>query len=100
MAYREECAKCNGKGEIKAFSGIAGGICFCCNGKGYVVLKSKRVKAAKFGVFAKLVETGHIVGPICYIKEKNDDAAIEMARFQLSKGNAYDPMSVSVEAMQ
>lgn len=32
-----KCAKCNGRGHILAFSGIAGGICFDCKGAGQFV---------------------------------------------------------------
>lgn len=49
MAVKCECAKCNGKGVIKAFAGIAGGVCFTCGGKGYVMLKQARVEKKKFG---------------------------------------------------
>jgi hypothetical protein len=31
-----ECPKCGGHGHIEAFSGIAGGVCFRCNGTGKV----------------------------------------------------------------
>jgi hypothetical protein len=32
MAYK--CEKCEGKGEIAAFRGVMGGVCFKCNGTG------------------------------------------------------------------
>lgn len=32
MTY--ECSKCGGAGEIQAFKGIMGGVCFKCNGSG------------------------------------------------------------------
>lgn len=37
-----ECHKCGGSGYIEAFSGIASGICFTCNGEGKVYLKAER----------------------------------------------------------
>jgi hypothetical protein len=37
-----ECYKCGGSGYIPAFSGIANGVCFTCNGEGKVYLKAER----------------------------------------------------------
>jgi RecJ-like exonuclease len=31
-----QCPKCGGTGYIAAYSYVAGGLCFCCNGKGTV----------------------------------------------------------------
>ncbi len=44
MAYTEKCGKCSGKGFIRAFSGIAGGVCFDCEGKGIRVYARKPVR--------------------------------------------------------
>lgn len=39
-----ECPKCGGSGNIPAFSGIACGVCFRCNGSGKVLYRvSKKV---------------------------------------------------------
>ena len=95
MTYQVECAKCGGKGDIKAFSGIAGGICFCCNGKGYVILKSKPNRKVKFAISAICKENG-IREVVCHISAKNEAEAVKMAVMQLSRGNSYIPESVSV----
>jgi hypothetical protein len=45
-----QCSKCGGKGVIHAFAGIAGGVCFSCNGVGHHVTTAaaeKRRLAAK-----------------------------------------------------
>lgn len=39
------CGKCNGKGEIKAYSNIAGGICFACGGKGAFTYNLKQYES-------------------------------------------------------
>jgi hypothetical protein len=37
-----ECYKCGGSGYIEAFSGIASGICFTCDGTGKVAFRVKK----------------------------------------------------------
>lgn len=78
MSVKCECAKCNGRGEIKAFSGIAGGVCFTCNGKGYVMLKQARVPSLKFGA-----DFGE--GVVCWKNAKNEEAARKAFNFQFSQ---------------
>jgi len=34
------CIKCSGTGLIAAFSGIQGGVCFACEGRGFVIQKN------------------------------------------------------------
>jgi len=45
-ANQAECPKCCGKGNIPAFAGIAGGVCFKCAGAG--VVNATRSKANRF----------------------------------------------------
>lgn len=46
-----ECPKCNGKGEIAMYRGIAGGVCFSCGGSGVLTYKSAPKKSTwYFGV--------------------------------------------------
>ena len=80
-----ECAKCGGKGEIKAFSGIAGGICFSCNGRGYVMLKQPRVPSKKYGA-----DFGE--GVVCWKNAKSEEAARKAftAQFSQSKLSGKD----------
>lgn len=95
MTYKVECAKCGGRGEIKAFSGIAGGICFCCNGKGHVELKNAPKRSVKFQISAIAKDTGDRE-LVCWIKAKNESDAIRMAVAQLSRGNLYNPESAQI----
>ncbi len=61
MAYK--CEKCDGKGEIAAFRGVMGGVCFKCNGTGKQANKpvapSKKYvcKYEGFGLFTKSART-------------------------------------------
>lgn len=43
-----ECGKCNGLGEIAAYSGIAGGICFACGGTGKKTVSANHQPSIKF----------------------------------------------------
>lgn len=36
------CPKCSGNGYIAAFAGVAGGVCFKCNGEGRVAYRAPR----------------------------------------------------------
>jgi hypothetical protein len=42
MANKQNCSKCYGKGNIKAFGHVQGGICFNCKGTGKVNAPRKR----------------------------------------------------------
>lgn len=95
MGYKVECAKCGGRGEIKAFSGIAGGICFCCNGKGHVELKNKPNRSAKFVISAIAKDNGERE-TVFTVKAKNEAEALRKAVIQLSSGNAYFIESASI----
>lgn len=35
MKAKNECGKCGGRGYIKCYEHVAGGVCFNCNGSGY-----------------------------------------------------------------
>lgn len=87
---KAECAKCGGKGEIKTFSGIAGGICFCCNGKGYVELKNPPKRSVKFQISAVAKDNGDRE-LVFWINAKNEAEALRKAVIQLSRGNLYIP---------
>lgn len=45
-----ECPKCMGKGRINAFAHIESGVCFKCQGKGFVEQKSAPKKQKQFKV--------------------------------------------------
>lgn len=89
---KTECAKCGGKGEIKAFSNIAGGVCFCCNGKGYIETKRKPSRCNQYQITAINKATGDRE-TVFHIKAKNEKQAIEMSIIQLMRGNLYIPES-------
>lgn len=95
--FKAECAKCNGKGEIKAFSGIAGGICFCCNGKGFVELKNAPNRSKSFAITAICKENGDRE-VVFHIKAKSEMDAVKKAVIQLSRGNAYIPETADIGA--
>ena len=43
--FKVECPRCTGgKGVISAFKHVKGGVCFQCNGLGYVMRKTKPIK--------------------------------------------------------
>lgn len=90
-----ECAKCGGKGKIKAFSGIAGGICFACDGKGHSFQKSAPKQSIKFLVSAELKETGERLS-VFVVKAKNEREALNKVVATLSQGKAYNPNSAAV----
>ncbi|QIG65726.1 putative antitermination protein Q [Ochrobactrum phage vB_OspM_OC] len=94
--FKVECAKCNGKGEIKAFSGIAGGICFSCNGKGFICQKSAPKKSKKFAVSAVRKDDNTVAENICTINAMSETKALQMAIVQLSRGNGYFPETATV----
>jgi DnaJ-class molecular chaperone len=73
-----ECAKCNGKGEIRAFSGIAGGVCFDCNGRGYIMRKATYMPSKKFGA-----DFGE--GVVCWKNAKTEAAARKAFNAQFSQ---------------
>jgi DnaJ-class molecular chaperone len=97
--FKVVCAKCAGKGEIKAYIGIAGGICFSCNGRGFNIQKSAPKKSPKFTVAAFHFERNEIVDPICTVTAKNEAEAVKKAIAQLSKGNAYDAKTATVKQL-
>lgn len=41
------CPKCSGTGYIECYSHVARGVCFACNGRGYVASNSKTIKSVK-----------------------------------------------------
>lgn len=95
--FKVECAKCAGKGEIRAYIGIAGGICFACNGKGHIIQKTAPTKTAKFAVSAVHRETGEVVNNICHIRAKNESEAIKKATAQIARGTGYVPNTITVK---
>lgn len=90
-----ECGKCGGKGEIKAFAGIDGGRCWSCAGRGFVVRKSAPKPTLKFAISAIDVHTGER-GVVFTIKATNEAAAIQIARVTLARGNAWVPESAGI----
>lgn len=41
------CPKCGGRGYLEVYNYVAGGVCFCCNGKGTVDRKPSEPKVRK-----------------------------------------------------
>lgn len=94
--FRVECGKCNGRGEIKAFIGIAGGICFSCNGRGFNMQKSAPVRSTKYAITAIEKVTGERIH-VCNISARNEKQALEKAVAQLSRGNGFIADSVAIK---
>lgn len=90
-----ECIKCGGKGNIKAFSGIDGGRCFSCAGKGYKMQKSASKILPKFCIGA-MTKEGEFVNRVIWVKAKNEEQAIQKAKSQLACGNGYIPETAAV----
>ncbi len=90
-----ECAKCGGKGNIRAFANVDGGRCFSCAGKGFTVQKAAPKIMPKFTIGA-MTKDGEFIGRIFAIKAKNEDAAIKKAIEQLSRGNGYIPTTAQI----
>lgn len=48
MQVKNECGKCGGRGHIKGYEHIAGGVCFQCDGTGYAGgFRALKVRASK-----------------------------------------------------
>lgn len=92
-----DCPRCGGKGEIPAFRGILGGVCFACKGSGKKVCKTAPKPKLRWPISAIRKETGELIGPIfCVCDVKNAEKAKEKAIKQLRGGNGYIPESVVV----
>lgn len=91
-----ECAKCGGKGFIKAYANIDGGRCFSCAGKGFSLQKSAPKISPKFMIGAQK-KGGEFVDQICAIKAKNEAEALKKAVAQLARGNGYIPSTATVK---
>ena len=89
MAHKIKCGKCNGTGNIQAFSHIVGGVCFACEGKGHKILKNKPRPSILFSVGAADREDGEIVFPIFNFKAPNEKAALKKAKIQLASGTGF-----------
>lgn len=104
------CPRCtNGTGIIKAFSHVKGGVCFKCDGKGFVMLKSAPAKPLpkwRVGAINKLQShpgdhpVGAVVFPIFSVAARTEEAAIKKAAEKLSRGNGYDANTVFVERIE
>jgi DnaJ-class molecular chaperone len=66
------CPKCDGHGQIRAFSNVAGGVCFKCNGNGKLAGK-KPVSAQRWAFCAD----GSV---IVWKKAKTEAAALRAAK--------------------
>jgi hypothetical protein len=93
-----ECAKCGGKGNIRAFSNVDGGRCFSCAGKGFNLQKNAPKISPKFAIGA-MGKDGEFCEVVCFIKAKNEAEAVKKAIIQLSKGNGYIPSTATAKAI-
>lgn len=93
-----ECNKCAGKGNIKAFSNVDGGRCFSCSGRGVIVTKTAPKISKRFAISAQSKIDGAMM-EVCFIKARNEAAALKAAITQLQRGNAFIPESAKVKAI-
>lgn len=92
-----ECPKCAGQKIIKAFSAIAGGVCFSCNGHGFVERKSVSKKSIKWAVKA-MPKDGGQMGVVFFLRAKNAASALREAQQRLQAGSYWISETATVEA--
>ena len=73
-----KCPKCNGGGYLSCYAGIAGGICFSCEGRGFKFGKAPvpGVKWAVFGIDRNTGERARLYN----VTAKTDTAAVAKAQ--------------------
>jgi RecJ-like exonuclease len=86
--YKSECTKCMGKGHIRAYDHVAGGICFTCNGKGYIETKTKPVESKLFPITAVDNENDQRI-IVFHIKAKSEKEALEKAAKRIDNCKGY-----------
>ena len=58
--HKIECPRClGGKGEIRAFRHVQGGVCFRCKGRGYVEVKTIPKPSIRFVAMQKWANPEH-----------------------------------------
>lgn len=82
------CPKCDGKGEISAFSSVLGGVCFCCGGSGRKRGKAP-VKAQRWSFCANGKAYVHR-------KAKTEQAALTAAQVFFSNSPSEELRSAKV----
>ncbi len=95
--FKTECGKCGGKGEIRQFAAIAGGVCFSCDGKGYSITKNAPRKSQKFPISAVARDTGKLT-LVFHVNAQTANMAVKRAQVMLAKGNGYHPNTAQVAA--
>ncbi|MGP9633721.1 hypothetical protein ACT3R7_11710 [Halomonas sp. AOP43-A1-21] len=104
--HKADCPRCaGGKGHIDAYSHIKGGVCFKCDGKGYVMLKAAPRRSTSWRVGATNIEQTHpgdheagaVVYPIFTLKARSESEALKKARAKLERGEGYDASSAFVK---
>lgn len=93
--FVRECAKCNGQGNIRAFSNVDGGRCFSCAGRGTISTKAAPKASARFAVSAQ-PKAGGDLEVVFTVKARHEAEALKVAIAQLQRGNAYIPESARV----
>ena len=91
-----ECGKCSGKGRIAAFNHVVAGVCFKCNGRGYVVRKSAPRPAKKFNVWflwADEKDANYMGGEFCMcgvISARSNAEAERKAKARMNGNGSVD----------
>jgi ribosomal protein S27AE len=98
--FKITCPRCGGSGILPQHKRIIGGTCFLCDGKGYVLRKTKVVPSRWFTVFAKEVG-GRTLKPVFSRKSLNAvilrKQAIEQLRAVKPQNRQWIPDSVVVK---
>ena len=103
--FKVVCPRCcNSKGVIDAYSHVKGGVCFKCNGVGWIYRKTKPHPMRSWRVGAENLNNDHaldykiewVVFPIFQIKAKSEKEALRKAKAKLIRSQAYDADTVFV----
>jgi hypothetical protein len=99
MTMKVECPRClNGKGHIRAFTHVQGGVCFKCGGAGFVERKTAPKKRFWFRCWTMLDGEGAFRYSLKAPSEKQ--AMTKLRKFiekAAAKGIGYDLQNYRVE---
>lgn len=88
------CPKCSGSGHLSQYAGIAGGVCFSCQGRGFKYGRAP-VPGTLYGISAIRRDDGvRIV--VFHKKARTEAQALKKAIETLKRGNGYIPESAQI----
>ena len=94
MTNQTECQRCEGKGHIRAFNHIKGGVCVKCNGTGTVKVSIKRNrKPTRKQELAKIRQAQYTIVRQRYTERIMEDNRVwESPRMTVDKNHPYAEM--------